>query len=101
MAWFNAWFAWFGWRLADVPAPDFGNLTATAILGWYAWHTASRTLPHLVAEFRAEMAAARQECREERCELHEALTQEREQRQRDQSALVDALRGLSGRTGTG
>ncbi len=44
---------------ADVPLPDVSNLTATAMLGWYAWHTASRTIPDLVANFRAELAAER------------------------------------------
>ncbi len=44
---------------ADVPLPDVSNLTATAMLGWYAWHTASRTIPELVANFRAELAAER------------------------------------------
>ncbi|MGE0610277.1 MAG: hypothetical protein AB7O62_24520 [Pirellulales bacterium] len=83
--------AWPVWRLAEA-APDLGNLTATAILGWYAWHTASRTLPALVAEFRAELAAARQACREERAVFFEALLQEREQRHGDRLALIAALR---------
>jgi hypothetical protein len=25
--------------------PDISNLTATAVLGWYAWHTVSKTIP--------------------------------------------------------
>ncbi len=83
--------AWPVWRLAEA-TPDLGNLTATAILGWYAWHTASRTLPTLVAEFRAEMAVAREACREERALFFEALLQEREQRHGDRLALIEALR---------
>ena len=44
---------------AQFPLPEVGNLTATAMLGWYAWHTVSRTIPELVASFRAELAAER------------------------------------------
>jgi hypothetical protein len=45
--------------LADLPLHEVGNLTATAMLGWYAWHTVARTIPELVANFRAELAAER------------------------------------------
>jgi hypothetical protein len=44
---------------AQLPLPEVGNLTATAMLGWYAWHTVARTIPELVASFRAELAAER------------------------------------------
>jgi hypothetical protein len=80
-----------------VPLPDIGNLTATAILGWYAWHTASRAIPGLVAHFRDEAAAARAEFRLEREAFHEALRQEREQRHADNAALVEALGNLAER----
>lgn len=64
-------------ELPNFPSIDFGNLTATAILGWYAWHTTTRTIPQLVADFRQELTALREAFREElaserelhRCEL--------------------------------
>jgi hypothetical protein len=80
--------------LADAPLPELGNLTATAILGWYAWHTASRAIPGLVQHFRDEAAAARDDFRQEREAFHEALRQEREQRHADNAAIVDTLREL-------
>jgi hypothetical protein len=45
--------------LAQLPLPEVGNLTATAMLGWYAWHIVARTIPELVSNFRAELAAER------------------------------------------
>lgn len=45
--------------LAQLPLPEVGNLTATAMLGWCAWHTVARTIPEIVAAFRAELAAER------------------------------------------
>ena len=45
--------------LAQLPLPEVGNLTATAMLGWYAWHTVARTIPEIVANFRIELAAER------------------------------------------
>jgi hypothetical protein len=45
--------------LAQLPLPEVGNLTATAMLGWYAWHTVARTIPDLVSNFRAELSAER------------------------------------------
>ena len=45
--------------LAQLPLPEVGNLTATAMLGWYAWHTVARTIPEIVAAFRAELTAER------------------------------------------
>lgn len=41
--------------------PELGNFSSSAILGWYAWHTASRTIPGLVRSFREELAAERQQ----------------------------------------
>jgi hypothetical protein len=49
--------------LAELPLPEVGNLTATAMLGWYAWHTVARTIPEIVTAFRAELAAERAEHR--------------------------------------
>ena len=45
--------------LGQLPLPEVGNLTATAMLGWYAWHTVARTIPQIVTAFRAELAAER------------------------------------------
>jgi hypothetical protein len=45
--------------LAQLPLPEVGNLTATAMLGWYAWHTVARTIPEIVSNFRTELAAQR------------------------------------------
>ena len=71
--------------------PDLGNMTATAILCWYAWHTAARTIPHLVRDFRAELAFQREECGEERERLRRELSEERAQRHADNIAIVTAL----------
>jgi len=81
--------------LAALPPPDVGNLTATAILGWYAWHTASRTLPALVRNFREELAAMRDDGRAARETFRQALAEERAQRRADQAAVVDALHALA------
>lgn len=51
--------------LPALPNLDFGNLTATALLGWYAWHTATRTIPNLVKDFREESKEARTAFKEE------------------------------------
>lgn len=81
--------------LAELPAPDVGNLTATAILGWYAWHTASHTLPALVRNFREELAAMRDDARSARETFRQALAEERAQRRADQAAVVEVLHTLS------
>lgn len=52
-----------------LAAPELGNFSSTAILGWYAWHTASKTIPGLVRSFREELAAERRQ----RQAHHEAL----------------------------
>ncbi len=39
--------------------------SATAILGWYAWYTTTKTIPNLVDSFRAEMKAERDQHGEE------------------------------------
>lgn len=77
--------------------PDIGNLTATAILGWYAWHTASRAIPDLLAAFRDELATAREECRIEREALRDELNAERMERHSDHMAIVEALHELAQR----
>jgi hypothetical protein len=79
---------------AVLQPPDLGNLTATAILGWYAWHTASRTIPELLSAFRQELAAARDEFREERAAFHAALDRERVGRAADSVLLAEAIREM-------
>ena len=80
---------------ADVPLPDVSNLTATAMLGWYAWHTASRTIPDLVANFRAELAAERDNHRATvECFCHE-LRSERDTRGMQHRELIATLEKLS------
>lgn len=55
-------------ELPRLPNFDFGNMTSTAILGWYAWHTTTRTIPQLVADFRQEL----QDLRETFCQQLQA-----------------------------
>ena len=74
--------------------PDLGNLSASAILGWYAWHTAARTLPGLVRNFRDELAAIRAEQRGEREAFREELRLQRQARHADQQLLASALADL-------
>jgi hypothetical protein len=58
---------------SDAPSivQSIGSLTATGILGWYAHHTATRTIPSLVKDFREELAAEREAGRQDR-EAHDA-----------------------------
>ena len=83
--------------MTDIPLPDVGNLTATAILGWYAWHTASKTIPGLLTSFREEMAAHREELRANAEAFRNEMTAERERRYADSMAIVRALDRLSNR----
>ncbi|MBS0207790.1 MAG: hypothetical protein JSS27_02450 [Planctomycetes bacterium] len=80
-----------------LPILDFGNLTATAILGWYAWHTVAKTIPGIIRAFREETSALRAECRDEREALYVELSAERQQRHHDTLAVVAALHELSAR----
>ena len=48
-----------------LPKLDLANLTATGILGWYAWHTASRTIPGMIKDFRDESKDQRESFKEE------------------------------------
>ena len=75
--------------------PDLGNLTATAVLGWYAWHTVSRTIPEVIDAFRLELAALRNEGRLDREAFFHELNQERQQRHADHVEMVEALHGLT------
>jgi len=83
--------------MTEFLAPDLGNVTATAILGWYAWHTASRTIPGLLEAFREELATTRGEFRDEREALREELNAERIERHSDHMAIVEALHELAAR----
>ena len=47
-------------HVPGVPKLDIANLTATGILGWYAWHTASRTIPSMIKDFREESKEQRE-----------------------------------------
>jgi len=49
----------------ELPNIDFGNLTATAILGWYAWHTQTKTIPKLTDDFRNAVEKQRDDFRAE------------------------------------
>src|SRR3954470_12038882 len=81
--------------VAEPPLAEFSNLTATAVLGWYAWHTATRTLPQLVEDFRRELAAERALHRTDRdCFLRE-LSAERAQRHTEHAAIKDAVDSLA------
>lgn len=50
---------------SNLPALDFGNLTSTAILGWYAWHTQTKTIPKLTDDFRNAVEKQRDDFRAE------------------------------------
>ena len=82
---------------ADGTMVDFSALTATAVLGWYAWHTTYFTIPHLVTAFREECSAMRAESAEERVALHAELSAERNQRHTHHVMVVEALRDLAHR----
>jgi hypothetical protein len=79
----------------DPPISGLSNLTATAILGWYAWQTATRTVPQLVADFRAELAAAREDHRHDRDTFFQGMSEERSARHTDNTVITDSLRELT------
>jgi hypothetical protein len=85
------------WELARLELPELGNLTASAILGWFAWHTAAKTIPDLVAEFRAEMAVARADYRSHAEAFRAELAAWRAELHADHVATAHAL-GELGRT---
>lgn len=82
-------------QLAAPPLPELGNVTATAILGWYAWHTASRTIPGLIQNFREDVRSERAEHLAELLAFREEMGTERAQRHCDHMAIVDVLGKLS------
>jgi len=83
--------------MSNLALPELGNVTATAILGWYAWHTASRTIPELLRDFRAELAAGRAEFRAELEAFRVELAAERRDRHEDHLLAVEALHELAER----
>jgi hypothetical protein len=80
--------------LAQLPLPEVGNLTATAMLGWYAWHTVARTIPELVSSFRAELAAERTDHRTAVESICRELALERDRHHADSAAMIQALESL-------
>jgi hypothetical protein len=80
---------------ADPPFAQLSNLTATAILGWYAWHTATRTIPQLVENFRHELATERSQHRTDRDAFLYEMTEQRVQRHNDTTAIVLAVNELT------
>ena len=80
---------------ADPPFAQLSNLTATAILGWYAWFTATRTIPQLVESFRHELATERSQHRTDRDAFLYEMTQQRNQRHADSTAVILAVNELA------
>ncbi len=80
---------------AEPPVAALGNLTATGILGWYAWHTATRTVPQLVEDFRLELGAGREEHRADRDLFLREMAAQRAQSHADRTATVAALGELT------
>src|SRR5262245_57249775 len=76
------------------PISELSNLTATAILGWYAWHTATRTIPRLVESFRRELATERMLHRADRDAFLLEMAEQRAQRHADHAAVIQAIENL-------
>lgn len=76
-----------------------GSASATALLGWYAWHTATKTIPNLVNDFRAEMKESREACATEKQGHLDAfraeLREERQHREASSTRIATALDKLS------
>lgn len=62
--------------LVDGFKLDFGSLSATAILGWYAWHNTTYTIPSIVKEFREELGIERKSNDETHRELRKQFFDE-------------------------
>lgn len=82
-------------ELQGWPWGDVGNLTATAMLGWYAWFTATRTIPGLVQVFREELHGERDENQRDRAAFRDELAEERMQRHANHLATFEALQELA------
>lgn len=76
-----------------------GGASATAILGWYAWFTATKTIPNLVNDFRSEMSESRKSCAEEKKShldsFRAELKEERQHRENSSQRIASALDRLS------
>ncbi|HEY2828338.1 MAG TPA: hypothetical protein VGJ04_12125, partial [Pirellulales bacterium] len=80
---------------AEPPFAQLSNLTATAILGWYAWHTATKAIPQLVENFRRELATERTQHHTDRDAFLHEMTEQRVQRHNDTTAIVLAVNELA------
>ena len=80
---------------ADPPFAQVSNLTATAILGWYAWYTATKTIPQMMESFRRELATERTQHRTDRDAFLREMTEQRVQRHNDTAAIVVAVNELT------
>jgi hypothetical protein len=80
---------------AQPPVAELSNLTATAVLGWYTWYTATKTIPQLVQHFRSELAAERGEHRLDRDVFLHEMASQRVQRQEDAATIVQAMNELT------
>jgi hypothetical protein len=80
---------------ADPPFAQLSNLTATAILGWYAWYTATKAVPQLVDNFRHELATERSQHRTDRDAFLVEMAQQRVERHNDTTAIVLAVNELT------
>lgn len=69
---------------AAPPISELSNITATAILGWYAWHTSTRTVPGLITEFRQDLANQRAGQRAERDAFLLEIAEQRMERKANQ-----------------
>ncbi len=77
------------------PVAELSNLTATAVLGWYTWYTATKTIPQLVHHFRSELAAERSEHRTDRDLFLCEMASERVRRQHDAAQLTRTVHELT------
>ena len=81
--------------VADLPVEQIGNLSATAMLGWYAWYTASRTVPELLRAFREELDHHRAQADKQQSLFAGQLAEQRALQHADTLLLLDALHDLS------
>jgi hypothetical protein len=72
---------------AEAVGSAIAQLGAVGVLGWYAWHTASRTLPNLLSEYRAER-------RDERASFERMLAEHRESFAQMLTSETEQFRGI-------
>ena len=78
----------------EPPFAQLSNLTATAILGWYAWHTATKAIPQLVENFRRELATERSQHRTDRDAFLYEMTEQRVQLKEAQRFRIENAAGI-------